>query len=57
MPNDIQGWATDTDDRSGFLRAERFRQARTYTLQYRAQDPAGNTATCVTSVTVPKGQR
>ena len=57
MPNDIQGWATDTDDRSGFLRAERFRQARTYTLQYRAQDPAGNTATCVTSVTVPKSQR
>jgi hypothetical protein len=53
VPNDIQGWATGTDDRSGFLRAERFEQARIYTLAYQAADPAGNTATCQTRVKVP----
>jgi hypothetical protein len=56
LPNDIQGWVTGTDDRSGFLRAERFKQARTYTLTYQAADPAGNTATCQTTVSVPMKQ-
>jgi parallel beta-helix repeat protein len=53
MPNDIQGWTTGTDDRSGLLRAERFGATRVYTLTYQARDPAGNTATCQTTVTVP----
>jgi parallel beta-helix repeat protein len=44
---------TVTDDRSGLLRAERFGAARVYTLTYQARDPAGNTATCQTTVTVP----
>jgi serine protease len=52
-PNDIQGWTTGTDDRDGLLRAERFQTARVYTLSYRAADPAGNTATCRTTVIVP----
>jgi hypothetical protein len=52
LPGDIQDWSTGTDDRSGLLRAERFMSARTYTLTYRAEDPAGNTATCQTTVTV-----
>jgi hypothetical protein len=56
VPNDIQGWVTGTDDRSGFLRAERFGQARTYTLTYQAADPAGNSATCQTTVSVPLKQ-
>ncbi|MEV0720578.1 right-handed parallel beta-helix repeat-containing protein [Asanoa sp. NPDC050611] len=50
---DIQGWATGTDDRSGQLRAERYQRQRVYTLTYEAADPAGNTATCQTTVTVP----
>jgi serine protease len=54
VPNDIQGWITGTDDRSGLLRAERFNTDRIYTLTYQADDPAGNTATCQTTVTVPK---
>jgi serine protease len=57
VPNDIQGWTTGTDDRSGFLRAERFESARVYTLTYQAADPAGNTATCQTTVTTPLKQR
>ena len=57
VPNDIQGWATGTDDRSGVLRAERFEQTRIYTLTYKAADPSGNTATCQTTVTVPMKQR
>jgi hypothetical protein len=51
-PNDIQGWDTGTDDRAGLLRAERFMQRRIYTLGYQATDPAGNTATCQTTVAV-----
>jgi serine protease len=51
-PNDIQGWVIGTDDRDGLLRAERFMQQRIYTLTYQAADPAGNTATCQTTVTV-----
>ena len=54
MPNDIQGWTTGTDDRSGLLRAERFKNARIYTLTYQAEDLAGNTAPCQPTVTVPK---
>jgi hypothetical protein len=57
VPNDIQGWAVGTDDRTGLLRAERFGNARIYTLTYQAADPAGNTATCQTTVTVPMKQR
>lgn len=53
VPNDIQGWVTGADDRSGLLRAERFMQQRIYTLSYRASDPVGNTATCQATVTVP----
>ncbi|HEV2784195.1 MAG TPA: right-handed parallel beta-helix repeat-containing protein [Actinophytocola sp.] len=53
VPNDIQGWTTGADDRDGLLRAERFGTARGYTLTYLAADPAGNTATCRTTVTVP----
>jgi hypothetical protein len=52
-PNDIQGWTTGTDDRSGYLRAERFEKPRVYRLTYQAADPSGNTATCQTTVTVP----
>jgi len=51
-PNDIQGWATGTDDRAGLLRAERFMERRIYTLTYQASDPTGNTVTCLTTVTV-----
>ena len=54
VPNDIQGWTTGTHDRSGLLRAERFKKTRVYTLTYQARDSAGNTATCQTMVTVPK---
>jgi hypothetical protein len=57
VPNDIQGWVTGTDDRSGLLRAERFERARVYTLTYQASDPAGKTATCSTTVTVPMNQK
>jgi hypothetical protein len=57
VPNDIQGWVTGTDDRSGYLRAERFEHRRIYTLTYQAADPAGNTATCQATVTVPMSQR
>jgi hypothetical protein len=55
VPNDIQGWTTDTNDTSGQLRAERYGGARTYTLTYRGTDLAGNTAECKPTVTVPKG--
>jgi serine protease len=53
IPNDIQDWTIGTDDRSGLLRAERFRSPRVYTLTYQAEDQAGNTATCQTTVTTP----
>jgi hypothetical protein len=57
VPNDIQGWVTGTDDRGGYLRAERFEDSRIYTLTYEAADPADNTATCQTTVTVPMKPR
>jgi hypothetical protein len=53
MPNDIQGWSTGTDDRTGLLRAERYRTTRVYTLTYQATDLSGNTATCLATVSVP----
>jgi hypothetical protein len=53
MPNDIQGWTTGTDDRTGLLRAERYGTTRVYTLTYQAKDSSGNTATCQAMVTVP----
>jgi hypothetical protein len=52
-PDDMQGWTTGTDDRVGLLRAERARQARTYTLTYQAEDPSGNTTRCEAPVRVP----
>jgi serine protease len=55
-PNDVQGWVTGTDDRSGLLRAERFMQQRVYTLTYETSDPSGNTASCQTTVAVPLAQ-
>jgi hypothetical protein len=55
VPNDIQGWATGTADTGGQLRAERFGADRIYTLTYQGMDAAGNTKTCATTVTVPKG--
>jgi parallel beta-helix repeat protein len=57
VPHDIQGWTTGTDDRSGQLRAERFRYDRVYSLTYQARDAAGNTAACTTTVTVPLNQK
>jgi hypothetical protein len=55
--NDIQDWATGGADTSGLLRAERFTSDRSYTLTYEGRDLAGNTATCMTTVTVPKNQK
>jgi parallel beta-helix repeat protein len=52
VSNDIQGFTTGADDRSGFLRAEAFGGTRTYALTYQAADFSGNTATCQTTVTV-----
>ncbi len=59
LPNDIQGFAVGTDDTSGRLRTERWDEGtgRIYTLDYAAQDLAGNSATCSTTVTVPHDQR
>lgn len=57
ISNDIQGWDTGTADTNGLLRAERFFSTRTYTLTYEGSDVAGNTSTCVASVTVPKNRR
>jgi 6-phosphogluconolactonase (cycloisomerase 2 family) len=52
-PDDMMDWTTGTDDRAGLLRAERSREARTYTLTYEAEDRAGNTTRCETRVSVP----
>lgn len=56
---DIQGFAVGTPSLSGQLRAERSGNGagRVYTLVYRGQDLAGNSATCSTAVTVPHDQR
>jgi len=57
-PNDIQGFDVGIDDTGGELRAERDGEGpgRIYTLQYAAQDMAGNGATCATAVGVPHDQ-
>lgn len=57
VPNDIQNWATGTADTSGAVRAERFSNARTYTLSYQGFDVAGNSAVCTATVTVPRNQK
>ncbi|MFL6155861.1 MAG: Ig-like domain-containing protein [Marmoricola sp.] len=57
VANDRQGWSTGTDDRSGFVRAERYKTDRVYTMTYRATDNAGNTATCATTVKVTLGAK
>jgi hypothetical protein len=56
LPNDIQGWTPGTADVSGQVRAERSDTGtgRIYTLTYQGMDSAGNTATCRTSVSVPR---
>lgn len=54
VPNDIQGWTIGTADTSGLLRIERYGTDRVYTLTYQGSDVAGNTATCLTTVTVKK---
>lgn len=52
---DIQGFIPGTPDTEGYLRAERLGSGgdRVYTLTYRASDPAGNSAFCAATVTVP----
>jgi 6-phosphogluconolactonase len=55
-PDDMQDWTTGTDDRLGLLRAERSRDARTYTLTYQAADRAGNTTRCEARVRVPSNR-
>jgi hypothetical protein len=54
-PNDIQGAALGTDDRSFLLRAERLAKGtgRTYTVTYRATDASGNSRNASAVVTVP----
>jgi hypothetical protein len=56
---DIQGFVPGTASLSGQLRADRAGTGtgRIYTLLYRGQDLAGNTATCTTVVVVPHDQR
>jgi hypothetical protein len=49
------GWVIGEPDTSGLLRAQRSgsKTPRTYTLAYRGNDAAGNSATCDALVTVP----
>ena len=55
---DIVGFATDTADLEGTVRADRqSKDGRTYTWTYRGFDVAGNTATCTATVLVPHDQR
>ena len=58
-PNDIQGAALGTDDRSFQLRAERSAKGtgRIYTVTYRATDASGNGKTASATVTVPLNQK
>jgi len=57
-PNDIQGAAFGTDDRSFFLRAERSGTGtgRTYVVTYRATDASGNSRLATAQVRVPHDQ-
>lgn len=54
-PQDIQGFAINTADTTGDLRAERSGAGtgRVYTLTYESVDLAGNVGTCSGTVTVP----
>lgn len=55
VPNDIQGAAFGTDDRTFRLRAEHSPGGvRTYTITYVAEDKSGNTTTAQATVRVPK---
>jgi len=58
-PNDIQGAAFGTDDRSFFLRAERSGTGtgRIYTVRYRARDVSGNVSFATAQVSVPYNQQ
>jgi hypothetical protein len=54
---DMEGWTPASADTDGLLRARRLGSAsRTYSLDYRATDDAGNVSTCTTTVTVPHDQ-
>jgi hypothetical protein len=55
---DIQGFVQGTPSVAGQLRAQRLGSGsgRAYTLTYSGADPAGNSATCTTTVTVPHDQ-
>jgi hypothetical protein len=55
QPNDIQGWVLGSPSINGQLRAERSGKGkgRIYTLTYRADDRAGNRASCNATVSVP----
>jgi hypothetical protein len=59
LPNDIQGFTAGTASASGQLRAERSGTGtgRIYTLTYTGSDIAGNTASCIATVTVPHDQK
>lgn len=56
---DMAGWALNTNDVAGQLRAERAGtlRDRIYTLTYRGADAAGNVADASCTVTVPHDQR
>jgi hypothetical protein len=54
--NDLAGWALDTADVEGEMRAERSGKRRTYSLRYEGRDAAGNTAECTATVLVPKSR-
>ena len=55
---DIQGFIPGTASTQGFLRAERPDDgSRTYTFVYQGKDAAGNSASCTTTVVVPKDGR
>ena len=58
-PNDIQGAAFGTDDRTFALRAERSGTGtgRIYTVTYQATNSAGKTSTATAQVVVPHDQR
>ncbi|HSV37196.1 MAG TPA: glycine-rich protein [Nocardioidaceae bacterium] len=57
VPNDMVGWSVTTDDRSGSVRAERYKIDRVYTLIYKATDRAGNTVFCSPTVTITLGAK
>ncbi|MBI5385681.1 MAG: hypothetical protein HZA90_13465 [Verrucomicrobia bacterium] len=56
VPGDIVGWALNTADRAGQVRAERSPtgRGRVYTLRYEATDKAGNKRIVPAFVAVPR---